>query len=130
MEKIVKTTYKVPVLEYANLGWQGTAKIDCSEFETFDRAALFELLCKEILRTVIDDYIVDNGPICNSNWESFQYDVERFFKGDVIISELFTSIEIRDLEEDSYDDDDIHSFVIVLHKSKELKDNIYLTFEY
>lgn len=129
MEKIVRTTYHIPVLEYRNNNWEGTAEMDVSEFESFDKAALFELLCKEILRTVIDDYIVDNGPICNSNWDSFQYDVERFLKGDVIISELFTSVEVRDLAEDNYDDD-INSFVIVLHKIKDTKDNVYLTFEY
>lgn len=128
MEKIVKITYKVPVLEYANLGWQGTAEMDCSEFETFDKAALMELLCKKILQTVIDDYIIDNGAI--SSWDSFQYDVERFLKGDVITSELFPIVKFENIQ---YDDvDDICGFSIILSKNIDAItcENIYLTFEY
>lgn len=128
MEKIVKVTYKVPVLEYANLGWQGTAEMDCPEFETFDRAALLELLCEKILRLVIDDYIIDNGAI--SSWDSFQYDVERFLKGDVITSELFPIVKFENIQ---YDDvDDICGFSIILSKNIDAItcENIYLTFEY
>jgi hypothetical protein len=131
MEKIVKVTYKVPVLEYANLGWQGTAEMDCSEFDSFEKAALIELLCKGILRTVIDDYIISNSTINNSDWESFQYDVERlFFKGDVITSELFPIVEFKVIQ---YDDvDDICGFSIILSKNIDAItcENIYLTFEY
>lgn len=128
MEKIVKVTYKVPVLEYRNNGWEGTAEMDNSEFETFDKAALLELLCKEILRTVIDDYIVDDCAI--SNWESFQYDVERFLKGDTIVSELFPNVTFAGFEYD--DEDEIRSFTINLTKniSPITSEGIYLTFEY
>lgn len=128
MEKIVRTTYHVPVLEYVNYGWQGTAEMDNSEFESFDKAALFELLCKEILRIVIDDYIAGCS-LSNSEWERIQYKFEDFFKNDVIMSELFTSFDVKDFE---YDDvDDIRSFTIILQKTKDIKsDNIYLTFEY
>ena len=130
MEKIVKVTYKVPVLEYRNNGWQGTAEMDCSEFETFDRAALFELLCKEILRSVIDYYIISNGAINDSDWESFQYDVERFFKDDTIVSELFPIVKFENIQ---YDDaDEIRCFSIILSKNIDTItcENIYLTFEY
>jgi hypothetical protein len=130
MEKIVKVTYKVPVLEYAILGWQGTAEMDCPEFETFEKAALIELLCKEILQTVINDYIINNGAICSSDWESFQYDVERYFKSDVITSELFPIVKFENVQ---YDDvDDICGFSIILSKNIDAVtcENIYLTFEY
>lgn len=130
MEKIVKVTYKVPVLEYANHGWQGTVEMDCSEFETFDRAALLELLCKEILRNVIEDYIINNDAISNSDWESFQYDVERFLKSDTIVSELFPIVKFKGIE---YDDvDNICGFGIILSKNIDAItcENIYLTFEY
>lgn len=130
MEKIVKVTYKVPVLEYANLGWQGTAEMDSPEFATFDKAALIELLCKEILRTIINDYIISNDAICSSDWESFQYDVERFLKGDVITSELFPKVKFENVQ---YDDvDDVRCFSIILSNDIDpiTCDNIYLTFEY
>ncbi len=130
MEKIVKITYKVPVLEYRNKGWQGTAEMDNSEFATFDKAALLELLCKEILRSVIDDYIISNGIISDSDWESFQYDVERFLKGDAIISELFPIVKFENIE---YNDvDEVRCFSIILSNDADpiTCDNIYLTFEY
>jgi hypothetical protein len=131
MEKIVKITYKVPVLEYANLGWQGTAEMDCSEFDSFEKAALIELLCKEILRTVIDKHIVFSRTICcDSEWENFQHDVEWFLKNDVITSELFPIVEFEDIQ---YDDvDDVCGFQIILSKdiNSTTHNNIYLTFEY
>ena len=131
MEKIVKVTYKVPVLEYANHGWQGTAEMDNSEFATFDKAALIELLCKEILRTIIDVHIVFSRTICcDSEWENFQHDVERFLKNDVITSELFPNVEFENIQ---YDDvDDVRGFSIILSKDNNpiIHNNIYLTFEF
>ena len=132
MEKIVKVTYKVPVLEYANHGWQGTAEMDNSEFETFDKAALLELLCKMILQTVIDDYIDENCTISDSRWESLQYNIERFIKGDTIISELLPVVKFENIQYDEDDEGEIRCFGIILSKNIDAItcENIYLTFEY
>lgn len=131
MEKIVKVTYKVPVLEYANHGWQGTVEMDNSEFESFDRAALLELLCKEILRTVIDDYIINNDAINRSEWNDvISHDLDCFFKDNTIISELFPIVKFENFQYDDYDD--IRYFNIILSKNIDpiTCEYIYLTFEY
>lgn len=131
MEKIVKTTYKITTPEYRSCGWQGTAELDNNEFDSFERAALIELLCNNILRTIINDFIsYDGGEFYEADWDEIKGNIEFLLKTDTIISELFPNVEFSNIQQN--DDGVIYTFSIILSKNIDpiTCECVYLTFEY
>lgn len=128
MEKIVKTTYKVPVIEYEN-GWKGTAEMDKIEFESFDKAALIELLCHYILREVIDDCIDYDNELIDSIWDSVQNNIKRFIKNNTIVSELFPIVKLDEIERSKYDRITAFSMVLSRNIDPVTCECLYFTFE-
>lgn len=130
MEKIVKVTYKVPVVEYSNHGWRGTAELSNNELECFEKAALMELLSRDILRTIIDDYIEHSGEIHEKDWETMADDIKFLLKKDEIISELFPVVEFGDVERDENNAVGIFSIILSKYINPTALEHIYFRFEY
>lgn len=130
MEKIVTTTYKISTPEYRSCGWQGVAEMGNNEFVSFEKAALTELLCNNILRIIINDFISYDSEICETDWDEIKDNIEFLLKTDIIISELFPKVEFSNIQRN--EDDEINTFSIMLSKdiSPTTYEYIYLTFEY
>lgn len=128
MEKIVKTTYKVPVLEYENC-WRGTVEMDRVEFESFDKAALTELLCHYILRKVVDDCIDYSKELPDSKWDSIRNSIEHFIKTDAIVSELFPIVKFDVIQRNKYDHIMDFSMVLATNNDPVTCECLYFTFE-